>query len=114
MNQKSLSTIPASALIRQGGKVCFYRLVSTAPLLIQVRSGTKRVIAVEGRTDFGASGYGGACPPVGHGDHHYQFTVYALSEDKLSLDDNAPAAMVGYFVRASALDQATIEVTYSR
>lgn len=70
--------------------------------------------AVEGRTDFGASGYGGACPPVGHGDHHYQFTVYALSVDKLPLDETAPAAMVGFFVRANALDQATIEVTYGR
>lgn len=70
--------------------------------------------AVQGRTDFGESGYGGACPPVGHGLHRYQFTVYALSVDKLPLDENAPAAMVGYFVRANALEQASIEVTYQR
>jgi len=70
--------------------------------------------AVQGRTDFGMSGYGGACPPVGHGLHRYQFTVYALSVDKLPLDENAPAAMVGYYVRANALDQASIEVTYQR
>ncbi|PDT86335.1 YbhB/YbcL family Raf kinase inhibitor-like protein [Sinorhizobium sp. BJ1] len=70
--------------------------------------------AIEGRTDFGSSGYGGACPPEGHGPHRYQFTVYALSLDKLPLDKDAPAAMVGFFVRANALDQATIEVTYER
>lgn len=70
--------------------------------------------AVQGRTDYGESGYGGACPPVGHGLHRYQFSVYALSVDKLPLDENAPAAMVGYFVRANALDQATVEVTYQR
>ncbi|WP_018235078.1 YbhB/YbcL family Raf kinase inhibitor-like protein [Ensifer sp. BR816] len=70
--------------------------------------------AIEGRTDFGASGYGGACPPEGHGPHRYQFTVYALSLDKLPLDSQAPGAMVGFFVRANALDQATVEVTYER
>ncbi|MBB4228842.1 YbhB/YbcL family Raf kinase inhibitor-like protein [Rhizobium mongolense] len=70
--------------------------------------------AVQGRTDFGMSGYGGACPPVGHGPHRYQFTVYALSLDKLPLDEKAPAAMVGFFVRANTLDQASIEVTYQR
>lgn len=37
--------IPAGALIRQGGRACFYRLVNTCPLLIQVRSGTKIVTA---------------------------------------------------------------------
>ncbi len=52
--------------------------------------------AVQGRTDFGMSGYGGACPPVGHGPHRYQFTVYALSLDNLPLDEQA--AMVGFFV----------------
>jgi len=70
--------------------------------------------AVEGRTDFGASGYGGACPPEGDKPHHYQFTVYALSVDKLPLDEAAPGAMVGFFVRANTLDQASIEVTYGR
>lgn len=70
--------------------------------------------AVEGRTDFGMSGYGGACPPAGDQPHRYQFTVYALKLDKLPLDETAPAAMVGFFVRANTLDQATIEVTYGR
>lgn len=29
--------------------------------------------------DFGTIGYGGPCPPPGHGPHRYQFTVHALS-----------------------------------
>ena len=70
--------------------------------------------AVQGRTDFGTSGYGGACPPAGDKPHRYQFTVYALSLDTLPLDGTAPGAMVGFFTRAHALDQATIEVTYQR
>jgi Raf kinase inhibitor-like YbhB/YbcL family protein len=36
--------------------------------------------SVEGKTSFGKSGYGGPCPPVGSGAHHYIFTLYALDE----------------------------------
>jgi Raf kinase inhibitor-like YbhB/YbcL family protein len=35
--------------------------------------------ARQGRNDFGAIGYGGPCPPPGHGIHHYHFRLYALS-----------------------------------
>ncbi|SCB57839.1 phospholipid-binding protein, PBP family [Rhizobium aethiopicum] len=79
-------------------------------------SGDKKLPAgaVEGHTDFGASGYGGACPPVGDKPHRYQFTVYALKLDKLPLPETAPGAMVGFYVRANTLDKATIEVTYGR
>lgn len=33
--------------------------------------------ALQGRNDFGKTGYGGPCPPPGH-PHHYRFTLYAL------------------------------------
>lgn len=36
-----------------------------------------------GYSDFGINSYGGPCPPKGHGDHHYTFTVYALDVDKI-------------------------------
>jgi Raf kinase inhibitor-like YbhB/YbcL family protein len=75
--------------------------------------------AMQSRTDFGLAGYGGACPPVGHSAHRYQFTVYALSVADLTtggfpLDTSAPAAMVSFLVHATALDHATIEVPYQR
>lgn len=32
-----------------------------------------------GLNDFERTGYGGPCPPPGHGYHHYHFRLYALS-----------------------------------
>jgi Raf kinase inhibitor-like YbhB/YbcL family protein len=70
--------------------------------------------AVESRTDFGKPGYGGPCPPVGHGTHHYSFTVFALDVDKLELDENVSGAMVGYYLNQHTLDKATIMATFER
>lgn len=38
---------------------------------------------VEGTPSFGKPGYGGPCPPVGSGVHHYIFTLYALDAAQL-------------------------------
>jgi len=35
--------------------------------------------ALQGKTDFGRTGYGGPCPPPGR-PHRYQFTLYALDQ----------------------------------
>lgn len=70
--------------------------------------------AVQGRTDFGAPGYGGACPPEGHGPHRYVFTVHALKTDALPLDAEASAAMVGFFLNANSLGKASLTATYAR
>jgi Raf kinase inhibitor-like YbhB/YbcL family protein len=40
--------------------------------------------SVEGATSFGKPGYGGPCPPVGSGAHHYIFTLYALDEARVA------------------------------
>jgi Raf kinase inhibitor-like YbhB/YbcL family protein len=36
---------------------------------------------VEGRNDFGTTGYRGPCPPPGHARHRYSFRLYALDSD---------------------------------
>jgi Raf kinase inhibitor-like YbhB/YbcL family protein len=69
--------------------------------------------SVEVKNDYGIAGFGGACPPKGHGIHRYQFTVYALSK-KLELPHNASGALAGYMVRANALASSTIEALYQR
>lgn len=70
--------------------------------------------AVEGRTDFGSPGFGGACPPEGDAPHRYVFTVYAMPEASLPLDGNASGAMFGFYARSMALEEAVLTATYGR
>jgi len=37
------------------------------------------------RNSFGREGYGGPCPPPGHGPHRYFFTVYAIDVPSLAI-----------------------------
>jgi len=69
---------------------------------------------VQSITDFGKGGYGGPCPPEGHGFHTYIFTVYALSIDKLPLDEKASPAMTGFYLNANTIQKATIVMYYKR
>jgi Raf kinase inhibitor-like YbhB/YbcL family protein len=70
--------------------------------------------AVEMRTDFGTAGYGGPCPPTGDKPHRYIFTLFALKVDKLEVDPQATAAMVGFMTRANTISTATFTATYGR
>jgi Raf kinase inhibitor-like YbhB/YbcL family protein len=69
---------------------------------------------VEGRTDFGKAGFGGACPPPGDKPHRYIFTLTALKVDKLEVPADASAAMVGFMTKANALGSATFTAKYGR
>lgn len=70
--------------------------------------------AVQGRNDYGLSGFGGACPPKGDKPHRYEFTLWALDVPALPLKAEAPGAQVGFFVRQHALAQKTITLLYQR
>ena len=70
--------------------------------------------AVQGRTDFGAPGFGGACPPPGAKPHRYVFTIYAPKVDKLDVPADASPAMVSFMSRANALGAATFTAHYAR
>ncbi len=69
---------------------------------------------VQGRTDFGTSGFGGACPPPGNPPHHYIFTVHALKTEKIELPKDASAAMVGFMLNANCLAKASLTAQYGR
>ncbi|MDC5851318.1 YbhB/YbcL family Raf kinase inhibitor-like protein [Vibrio europaeus] len=74
----------------------------------------KKLGGTESRIDFGTAGFGGACPPVADGMHRYQFTVWALPTAKLELDEQTPAAVVGFTLNSMALDKVTLTATYTR
>jgi Raf kinase inhibitor-like YbhB/YbcL family protein len=71
---------------------------------------------IQSRTDFGTDGYGGPCPPKGHGTHHYHITVFAVDVDKLpdAQSDNASAALVGYDLHFHTLGKAALVGLYKR
>lgn len=69
--------------------------------------------SVLGFTDFGDSGYGGPAPPPGHGPHHYQFTVYAIS-GRLDLDETTTYAKLRFFIRDQVLAQGTLTGLYEQ
>ncbi|MDI9220975.1 kinase inhibitor [Pantoea sp. EA-12] len=68
--------------------------------------------AIQTRTDFGQTGYGGAAPPQGE-SHRYVFTVHAMDTDKIDVDAGASGAMVGFNVHFHALASASITVKYA-
>jgi Raf kinase inhibitor-like YbhB/YbcL family protein len=68
--------------------------------------------AVEGRTDFGEPGYGGAAPPPGHGPHRYIFTVFAVDTERLDLTPDNSGAVFGFNLHFHTLAKASITATY--
>jgi len=90
----------------------------TVTAVVSGAGSTKKALAPEGsmqvNNDYGSRGFGGACPPAGHGVHHYRFTVHALSVDKLELPAGASGALAGYMINANTIETSTIESLYKR
>jgi hypothetical protein len=68
--------------------------------------------AVEGRTDFGEPGFGGAAPPPGHGPHRYIFTVFAVDTERLDVTPEDSGAKYGFNLHFHTLARASITATY--
>jgi len=80
-------------------------------------AGTKNLIpkgAIQSITDYGIKGFGGPCPPIGHGYHQYIITVYALKVNKLGTDENTNPAVVGFNLWNQTLAKASIVAYYKR
>ena len=77
------------------------------------KGGTLPAGAVQSRTDFGAPGYGGPCPPPG-APHRYVFTVHALDVETLPLDEHSSGAMVGFMLHSHAIGRASLTALYGR
>ena len=72
--------------------------------------------AIQSRTDFGSTGYGGPCPPPGDKPHHYRIAVFALDVAQLpnAKGDAASAALVGFDINFHTLAKATLTGMYGR
>ena len=69
--------------------------------------------AVELRNDYGAAGFGGACPPPGE-MHRYVVTIHALGVDRLDLPSDASNALAGFMIGANTIATARITAIYHR
>ena len=72
--------------------------VSDIPASARTMGGGQRV-GTEAMNDFGTPGYGGPCPPKGHGRHHYHFKLLALDVERLGL---TAAAKIGELEAAAS------------
>ena len=63
---------------------------------------------------FGKPGYGGPCPPPGHGPHHYRFKLYALDVDGLTLPAGATVEQVEAEAQRHQVGLAELTGTYER
>ena len=64
--------------------------------------------------DFHRAGYGGPCPPHGHGRHRYHFRLLALSVDHLSLGAKPSCREVEGEARKHVIAETTLVGIYQR
>jgi Raf kinase inhibitor-like YbhB/YbcL family protein len=64
--------------------------------------------------DFQRTGYGGPCPPGGHGPHRYHFRLLALSIDHLAIPQGASCRDVEREARKHVLAEAVLIGIYER
>ena len=97
---------PRGALRSDSGQAWVHWLVwNIKPDTAKITEDSVPESAVEGKTSFGRTGWGGPCP--GSGMHHYQFKLYAL-DTELNLDSSAKKpdlenAMSGHIMAQTVL-----------
>lgn len=64
--------------------------------------------------DFGKKGYGGPCPPHGHGNHHYHFRLFALDTESLRLGSRPGCRDVERASKEHALAEAELVAIFAR
>ena len=65
-------------------------------------------------TDFKTTGFGGACPPKGHGPHRYIFTVYALDVEKLDVKQDTKPKEVEDLVKSHTIAKSSNTAIFER
>ena len=68
----------------------------------------------QGVNDFRNRGYGGPCPPKGHGFHRYYTRIYALDIESLGLSDGASRREVEEKMKGHILAEGTYMGKFKR
>ena len=93
----------------------YHWLVINIPQNVKfINQGGKIAGSIETITDFNSYGYDGACPPVGNGEHRYNFTINALNVEKLDLNNNTKPYLVEKEVLAHTIAKSTLTGLYER
>ncbi len=71
-------------------------------------------LGVSGTSDFGRPGYGGPCPPRGHGPHRYFFRLYAVRAASLGLKPGARRSEIDRALRGQVLAETQYMGRYER
>jgi hypothetical protein len=80
------------------------------PKVTEIAEGSA-LIGMQGKNDFGKSGYGGPCPPSG--THRYYFKIFALDSD-LDLAAGSKRAQLDAAMRGHVIAQGEMMGRYSR
>ena len=71
-------------------------------------------VGLAARNDFSRIGYGGPCPPRGHGPHRYHFALSALDIDNLGLSAGVSRHEVEAKMRGHVVGMARLMGKYER
>jgi Raf kinase inhibitor-like YbhB/YbcL family protein len=79
-----------------------------------IAAGTSTPPGTAGLNDYGATGYGGPCPPAGDGSHRYMFTVSALDTVLTGMPSPSTGAYVTFNMRGHIIAQGSYLGTFAR
>lgn len=71
-------------------------------------------VGQSGANDFGRPGYGGPCPPRGHGPHRYFFKMFAVDVPTLGLSSGARRPALDRALQGHVLAEAKCLGRYER
>jgi hypothetical protein len=90
-------------------------LYDIAPRVHNLAQGQKPgSLGVSGKNSWGKPGYGGPCPPKGHGPHRYFFRLYALDVPTLGLAPGATCDQLQHAMKGHVLSEAQSMGRYER
>jgi len=89
-------------------------LYNIGPATTNIALGAALPPGTAGLNDYGALGYGGPCPPVGDGAHHYHFTISALDIALTGMPVNTTGGFLTFNMRGHIIAQGTYIGLFAR